>query len=196
MRRFFVMLGIFSLVVLGAMPASAKGEELHAKVVVVGAGLPGGIVTLGADGGSFVFGSSLWESKWDVPNMGGSLEPEAHLGPRYVVRVVLNCDHGDRSRYRQFLYPNGPEGPQLYTPVGVEACGALTEPGYDPLGATLESLLHSHGVEFHPAPTPPATTETPETDVRGSDVSVTVIGAPIALALLVGGEIVRRRRRR
>jgi hypothetical protein len=198
MRRLVVlMLASGSLLVFGAAAAEAKGD-IHAKVTVSGAGLPNGIVTLDDDGVAFFEGSGVWQRKWDVPNIGGSLEADAKLGRRYVVRVVVDCGDGVRSRYRQSLYPDAPGGPQLYTPDGLEVCGAPAEPGYDPIGATLESILRSHGVEFRPTaePTAPAPAEAAPDGGGGSVISLAVIGVPFALALLAGGEIVRRRRRR
>jgi hypothetical protein len=199
MRR-VVLIGLGSsflfLFVFGVGPAAAKGEDSHASVTIAGTGLPGGSITLGDDGVTFAFGSGLWERKWDVPNIGGALEPGVDLGPAYVVRVVMVCEPGERSRYRQRLYPNAPDGAQLYTPEGITVCGAPAEAGYDPLGATLEGLLRAHGVEFHPADASPSERDTPAGNADASGPSLAFVGVPLALALLGGGEIVRRRRRR
>jgi hypothetical protein len=196
MRRLILAwVGMSALVIAMAGPAAAKGEHPHAKVTVSGAGLPGGMVTLGDDGGTFAFSSSLWERKWDVPNIGGSLEPGVDLGPAYIVRVVLDCAAAKRSRYRQTLYPDAPGGPQLYTPDGVEACGAPAPAGYDPVGPALRMLLGSHGIEFHAGRIDRVAAATSSDDGRG-DRKLAIIGVPAAIALLAAGEIVRRRRRR
>jgi hypothetical protein len=184
------------LVATAGGTALAKGITDHAKVTIVGPGLPGGIVTLSDDGAAFVLGSTPWEPKWDAPNIGGSLDPNADLGPAYVVRTVLDCDPGGRSRYRQTLYPNAPEGPQLFTPDGVDVCGDAVPPGYDALGPQVEDVLRSHGLPFHPRATVAPTSGVPE-DPGGSSVPTAVaIAVPFVLMALGGGEIVRRRRRR
>jgi hypothetical protein len=178
-----------------AAPGRAKGITDHAKVTVEGAGLPGGIITLGADGGAFVAGSGVWDVKWDAPNVGGSLEPNLPLGPAFDVRVVLRCDGGGRSRYDQTLYPNAPGGPQLFTPAGVEVCGDAVPSGYDGIGETIEQLLGDHGIAFRPLPTEAATAG-PEDGPSTSTPALAAIAVPFALALVAGEEIVRRRRRR
>jgi hypothetical protein len=194
MRRLVrLSLVIIALLITAADNASAKGIPEHAKVMIVGAGLPGGIVTLGEDGGAFALGSQPWEEKWDAPNIAGTLEPRAVLGPAYTVRVVLDCEGGGRSRYRQTLYPQASEGPQLFTPTGVDVCGAPAPAGYDALGPGLTTLLRSHGVDVRPRPTPTTTTRSP----AGSPIpALAAAGLPFLLVALVGGEMVRRRRRR
>jgi hypothetical protein len=187
---------LFTLAPAGA--ASAKGIFDHAKVTVSGAGLPGGIVTLGTDGGAFVAGSGVWDDKWTAPNIGGTLEPNADLGPALDVRVVMRCDGGGRARYDQTLYPNAPEGPQLFTPESVEICGDAVPSGYDGVGYALERLLRKHGVTFHAirTPQPSPTTQGDEPGTSASASALAVVGVPFALALIAGEEIVRRRRRR
>jgi hypothetical protein len=196
MRRLLFTLTcvVLTLMTLAA-PGWAKGITDHAKVTVEGAGLPGGIVTLGTDGGAFVAGSGLWDDKWDAPNVGGSLEPDLPLGPAFDVRVVLRCDGGGRSRYDQTLYPNAPGGPQLFTPAGVEVCGDAVPSGYDGIGEPIEQLLHDHGIAFRPLATEAATTR-PKDEPGTSTPALAVIAVPFALALVAGEEIVRRRRRR
>jgi hypothetical protein len=196
MRRLVQLsLVITALLIAGAGDASAKGIPEHAKVMITGAGLPGGTVTLGDDGGAFALGSQPWQEKWDAPNVGGTLEPDADLGPAYAVRVVLDCEGGARSRYRQTLYPEAPGGPQLLTPTGVDVCGDPAPAGYDALGPGLTTLLRRHGVDVRPRPTPTPTTTSPSSS--GSSVpALAAVGVPFVLVALVGGEIVRRRRRR
>jgi hypothetical protein len=195
-RRALIAVATPLLLATAVGTAVAKGITDHAKVTIVGPGLPGGIVTLGNDGAAFVLGSTPWEPKWDAPNIGGSLEPHADLGPAYVVRIVLDCDADGRSRYRQRLYPNAPEGPQLFTPDGVHVCGDPVPPGYDALGPEMEDLLHSHGVSFHP-PAAVAPTSGVREDPGGSSVPTAVaIAVPFVLMALGGGEILRRRLRR
>jgi hypothetical protein len=201
MRRLaLIVFGGTLLLVPATGTAVAKGFPEHAKVMIVGPGLPGGIVTLGDDGAAFVLESRPWDVKWDAPNIGGSLEPDADLGPALVVRTVLDCESGDRSRYRQRLYPDAPQGPQLFTADGVEVCGDPAPAGYDALGPGLQALLRSHGVSFHPMAVPKATASpasgSPE-ESGGSSVPVAAaIAAPLVLMALAGGEILRRRRRR
>jgi hypothetical protein len=185
---------LFVLAPAGA--ASAKGMIDHAKVTVSGGGLPGGIVTLGTDGGAFVAGSGVWDEKWTAPNIGGTLEPNADLGPAFDVRVVLPCDSGGRARYDQTLYPNAPEGPQLFTPESVEICGDTVPAGYDGVGYALERLLRKHGIAFHALRTPQPSPTTQGDEPGTSASALAMVGVPFALALIAGEEIVRRRRRR
>jgi hypothetical protein len=195
-RRSLFTLALVCLLLAVAGPTSAKGITDHAKVTITGAGLPEGIVTLGADGGVFVAGSGVWEAKWDAPNIGGTLEPHLDLGPALDVRAVLRCDTGGSSRYHETLYPNAPGGPQIFTPDGVEICGDAVPSGYDGVGSATQQLLHSHGIEFDPLPTPRPSTPTNEEDAGSSAPTLAAIGLPFALALLAAEEIVRRRRRR
>jgi hypothetical protein len=182
---------------MGQGRATAKGlDDAHAKVTISGPGLAGGIVTLGADGASFVSGSEPWADKWDAPNIGGSLRPDGDLGPVYDVHVVLDCRPEGRTRYHQTLYPNAPEGPQLFTPEGVEACGAPAQPGFDPIGPSLQALLRSHGVTFDPLDL--ATHVSPaalRTDSGSSRVVRTLV---LAILVILGAAavaiLVRRRR--
>jgi hypothetical protein len=157
-------------------------------------------VTLGDDGGAFALESSPWDVKWDAPNIGGSLEPDTDLGPALVVRIVLDCGSGDRSRYRQRLYPDAPDGPQLFTPDGVEVCDEPAPAGYDALGPELQHLLRSHGISFQPMAQPKATAEptsgSPGGSGGGSVPTAAAIAVPLVLMALAGGEVLRRRRRR
>jgi LPXTG-motif cell wall-anchored protein len=198
MRRLAVIVFGGTLLVVGAIgTAGAKGFPEHAKVVVIGPGLPGGIATLGEDGAAFALGSGPWDVKWDAPNIGGSLEPDADLGPAFVVRTVLDCESGDRSRYRQRLYPDAPEGPQLFTPDGAEVCGDPAPAGYDALGPAMQDLLRSHGVSFHPVAGTTSAGVASEEAGGGSTVpTAAAVGAPFAVLALAGGALLRRRRRR
>jgi hypothetical protein len=196
MRRLLVTLLLAGLALGTAGPASAKGMIDHAKVTIVGAGLPGGIVTLATDGGAFLSGSGVWDDKWDAPNIGGTLEPDVDLGPALDVRIVIRCDGGGRSRYHQTLYPNAPEGPQLFTADGVRICGDAVPSGYDGVGYAVEQLLRSHGVEFDAPPTPRPSAAPGDAGGTSSRQALAAIAVPFALALLAGEEIVRRRRRR
>jgi hypothetical protein len=202
MRRLALIVIVGTLLVVTATgTAVAKGIPEHAKVTIVGAGLPGGIVTLGDDGGAFALESSPWDVKWDAPNIGGSLEPETDLGPALVVRIVLDCGSADRSRYRQRLYPDAPDGPQLFTPDGVQVCDEPAPAGYDALGPELQHLLRSHGISFHPSATQPnataePTSASPEGSGGGSAPTAAAIAVPLVLMALAGGEVLRRRRRR
>ncbi len=196
MRRLLVTLLLAAFLLGTAGSASAKGMIDHAKVTITGAGLPGGIVTLGTDGGTFLAGSGVWDDKWDAPNIGGTLEPDIDLGPALDVRVVIRCERGGRSRYDQTLYPNAPEGPQLFTAGGVEICGDAAPGGYDGVGYAVEKLLRSHGVEFDALPTPRPSAASRDSGGGSSRPAFAAIAVPFALALLGGEEIVRRRRRR
>jgi hypothetical protein len=197
MRRFATIPIAAALVGLFASGASAKGFEQNAKVTISGAGLPGGIVTLEGDGGRFVLGSSVHDLKWDPPNIGGSLRPGVDLGPAFRVRVVLRCVEGGHARYDQTLYPNAPQGPQLFTGDGVVVCGDAVPGGYVPLGPETERLLRSHGVDVRPLEAPAPVTDTASSRSGGgtSFPALAVIGLPFVLAALVVGEVLRRRRR-
>lgn len=194
MRRLLTVCLVIGVVAIGGAPAFAKGIAEHAKVTISGAGLPGGIVTLGDDGTAFALGAEPWAEKWDAPNIGGSLEPTANLGRAFVVRVVLGCENGERGRYRQMLYPDAPGGPQVFTPAGTLVCGDRVPAGYDGLGPALTALLESHGVEAHPSATPSTAASGSSSD--RSTPALAVIGAPLVLLAVVSEEILRRRRRR
>ena len=181
------------ILAIAAAPALAKGMTDHAKVTISGASVPNGVVTLGDDAAAFVVGSGPWGQKWDAPNIGGSLEPNADLGPALTVHVSLRCDDHTRSSYDQTLYPDAPEGPQLFTPTGTTACGEDAPAGYDALGPATTDLLRRHGIDPHP----PALA--PEAATRASSRSgamLAIVGVPFVLALVVGEEVLRRRRRR
>ncbi len=185
---------VTGVVAIGGGSALAKGTADRAKVTISGAGLPGGSVTLGDDGAAFALGAEPWAEKWDAPNIGGSLEPNANLGRTYVVRVVLDCENGEPGRYRQMLYPDAPGGPQLFTPAGTRVCGDPVPAGYDGLGPALTALLESHGVEAHPSGRP--STAASRSSSERSVPALALIGVPFVLLAVVGEEIVRRRRRR
>jgi hypothetical protein len=182
------------IVAMAAGPANAKGMTDHAKVTISGAGLPSPGVTLGSDGAAFALGSGPWAQKWDAPNIGGSLEPNAHLGRALVVHVVLTCEDHTHSSYEQTLYPDAPEGPQLYTRPGTTACGDVAPAGYDALGPATADLLRTHGVELHPPEFAPEATTRASSGRSGAMLAT--VGVPFVLALIVGEEVVRRRRRR
>jgi hypothetical protein len=197
-RLLLIALLVPTVTLIASSPARAKGlDSAHAKVTITGPGLPGGIVTLGDDGAAFVFGSGVWEDKWDAPNIAGSLRPDIDLGPAYDVHVVLDCRPDGRSRYHQTLYPNAPEGPQLYTPDGVEACGTPGQEGFDPVGQSIEVLLRAHGVAFHPGQLETEVSPTAaRTETSTSASAGPLVAGAVVLVLGAAAWVVGARRRR
>jgi hypothetical protein len=146
MRRMLVVTTIaLTASCLLPWPAHSKGLEEHAKVAIRGPGLAEPIRLSGEDAFVFVERSGAFQAKWDVPNLGGDLTPNAELGTEYRARVRMRCWNGKVIRYTQTLYPEAPEGLQVYTPLGAGRCFGLV-PGYWPASNELLSLLQTNGL--------------------------------------------------
>jgi len=126
-------------------PAQSKGLEEHARVAIRGPGLAEPIRLTGEDAFLFVERSGAFQAKWDVPNLGGNLTPDAELGTAYRAAVRMRCWNGKVIRYTQTLYPEAPGGLQVLTPPGAGRCFGLV-PGYWPASGELLSLLLTKGL--------------------------------------------------
>jgi hypothetical protein len=126
-------------------PAQSKGLEEHAKVAIRGPGLAEPIRLDGEDAFLFVERSAAFQAKWDVPNPGGDLTPDAELGTAYRAAVRMRCWNGRVVRYTQTLYPEAPGGLQVLTPPGAGRCFGLV-PGYWSASNELLSLLLTNGL--------------------------------------------------
>ena len=127
-------------------PAQSKGLEAHAWVTIRGPGLAEPIRLSGEDAFVFVERSGAFQAKWDVPNLGGDLTPNAELGTEYRARVRMRCWNGKVVRYTQTLYPEAPDGLQVLTPPGATQCFGHSIPGYWPAADELLTLLMNKGV--------------------------------------------------
>src|SRR6266508_1773229 len=99
-------------------PAESKGLEAHARVTIRGPGLAEPMRLDGEDAFFFVERSAAFQAKWDVPNPGGDLTPDAEPGTAYRAAVRMRCWNGRVVRYTQTLYPEAPGGLQVLTPPG------------------------------------------------------------------------------
>jgi hypothetical protein len=126
-------------------PAQSKGEE-HARVAIRGSGLAEPIRLKGEDASLFVQRSGAFQPKWDVPNLGGTLTPDAELGTAYRAAVRMRCWNGKVVRYTQTLYPEAPDGLQVLTPPGATQCFGRSIPGYWPAADELLTLLVNKGL--------------------------------------------------
>src|SRR5437867_8193503 len=147
MRRILLMTAV-TIAALSVLPrpAQAKGLEEHAQVAIRGPGLAEPIRLKGEDAFVFVERSGADQPKWDVPNLGGNLTPEADLGTAYRATVRLRCWNGKVVRYTQALYPAAPGGLQVLTPSGAAQCFGRSMPGYWPAADELLTLLVSKGL--------------------------------------------------
>jgi len=84
-------------------PAESKGLEAHARVTIRGPGLAEPMRLDGEDAFLFVERSAAFQAKWDVPNPGGDLTPDAELGTAYRAAVRMRCWNGRVVRYTQTL---------------------------------------------------------------------------------------------
>jgi hypothetical protein len=126
-------------------PAQSKGLEEHAKVAIRGPGLAEPIRLNGEVAFLFVERSGAFQAKWDVPNLGGDLTPNAELGTAYRAAVRMRCWNGNVVRYTQTLYPEAAGGLQVFTPAGAGRCFGLV-PGYWSASNQLLSLLLTNGL--------------------------------------------------
>ncbi len=186
-------------------PAQAKGLEEHTRVVVRGPGLVDPIRLSGEEAFVFVARSGADQAKWDVPNLGGELTPDADLGTAYRAVVTLRCGNGKQATYRQTLFPGAPGGLQVLTPPGATQCyGSEAMPGYWPAADELLTLLVSKGLPSRPGEQGAADDRSKAQAVAadggsggsfGAGLAITVALA-VALALLgIGIGLASRRRR-
>jgi hypothetical protein len=126
-------------------PAQSKGLEEHAKVAIRGPGLAEPIRLNGEVAFLFVERSGAFQAKWDVPNLGGDLTPNAELGTAYRAAVRMRCWNGKVIRYTQTLYPEAAGGLQVLTPPGAGRCFGLV-PGYWSASNELLWLLLTNGL--------------------------------------------------
>ena len=147
MRRILLMTAV-TIAALSVLPrpAQAKGLEEHARVAIRGPGLAEPIRLKGEDAFVFVERSGADQPKWDVPNLGGNLTPDADLGTAYRATVRMRCWNGKVVRYTQTLYPAAPGGLQVLTPSGAAQCFGRSMPGYWPAADELLTLLQAKGV--------------------------------------------------
>jgi hypothetical protein len=147
MRRILLVTAV-ATVVLSVLPwpAQAKGLEEHARVAIRGPGLAEPIWLKGEDAFVFVERSGAFQPKWDVPNLGGNLTPDADLSTAYRAAVRMRCWNGKVVRYTQTLYPAAPGGLQVFTPPGAAQCFGRSMPGYWPAADELLTLLASKGL--------------------------------------------------
>ena len=147
MRRILLITAV-TMAALSVLPwpAQAKGLEEHARVAIRGPGLAEPISLKSEDAFVFVERSGAFQPKWDVPNLGGNLTPDADLGTAYRATVRVRCWNGKVVRYTQTLYPAAPGGLQVLTPAGAAQCFGRSMPGYWPAADELLTLLVSKGL--------------------------------------------------
>jgi hypothetical protein len=147
LRRILIVTTIaLAAACLLSWPAQSKGLEEHAKVAIRGPGLAEPIRLSAEDAFVFVERSGAFQAKWDVPNLGGDLTPNAELGTEYRARVRMRCWNGKVVRYTQTLYPEAPGGLQVLTPPGATQCFWHSSPGYWPAADELLTLLVNKGL--------------------------------------------------
>jgi hypothetical protein len=197
--RLLVVVAIGAVMGSVALPAEAKGFE-HSRITITGQGLSAPIRLHGNDAIAYVSGAGFGEPKWQVPNIGATLDPHAKLGPAYTAAVNLGCGSGRREEFRQTLYPYAPQGLQILTPDGATGCfGEDVKAGYWPGSDELLQALFAQGL---PA-TPPGGVQAASTRGRatiatggGSGPSGRVAALIVLAACLgFGGLIVFLRRR-
>jgi hypothetical protein len=195
---FLVALGV----VLGGtmLPAYAKGFE-NATVTITGPGLAGPIRLRGDDAFTFGMGSGFDQLKWTAPNVRGTLEPDANLGPAYHAVVRMGCDGAGKASFTQTIYPEAEGGVQVLTPEGSTWCFGLDVPaGYWAASSDLEALLTAHGIavdhaqEVRAQPARVAAV-TPPDDGNGTAGRV-AIAVGLLVVLGAGALLVARRRGR
>jgi hypothetical protein len=197
--RLLVITTIGATVCSVALPAEAKGFE-HARITITGQGLGAPIRLHGNGAVAYISGAGLGESKWQVPNIGATLDPHAKLGPAYTAAVNIGCSGRTRVEFRQTLYPYAPGGLQILTPDGATWCfGDDVKAGYWPASDELLQTLFAKGL---PA-TPPGGVQAASTRDRatiaatgGSGPSAPMVALIVLAACLgFGGLILVVRRR-
>jgi hypothetical protein len=173
-------------------------------VAIRGPGLAEPIRLSGEDAFLFVERSGAFQAKWDVPNLAGDLKPDAEPGTAYRAAVRMRCWNGKVVRYTQTLYPEAPDGLQVFTPPGAGQCFGLV-PGYWPASGELLSLLltnglpastgeHGTGGERSAAQAVPADGGSGGSFGAGLAITVALAAALALLGIAVG--LASRRRRR
>jgi hypothetical protein len=198
-------MALAAIMLLPSAAGAKGGDEEHSTVLIRGPGLASPILLRHEEAATYMWRSGGGEPKWDVPNIGGTLTPHADLGPAYTAVVHLRCGGGVHSVYRQTLYPEAPQGLQVYTPPGAKGCfpGQFVA-GYWPAARELLTLLVKRGLpltsgdQSHTSDkASPAAAVVDRGTGRGSrGTGLAVVGSLSALALLAGGTAVALRRRR
>jgi hypothetical protein len=196
--RLLVIVAIGAAVGSGALLAEAKGFE-HSRVTITGPGLSAPLRLHGDDAMMYLANMGLSETKWQVPNIGSTLDPQADLGSAYTAVVDVDCGSGRRARFRQTLYPYALGGLQMLTPDGATWCsGQDVKAGYWP---APDELLHALFAKGLPA-TPPGGAQAASTRDRALAASAgSGPTGPIAVVVLLavclgfGGLVVHGRRR-
>jgi hypothetical protein len=147
MRRILLVTVVATVILIVLpWPAQAKGLEEHVQVAIRGPGLVEPIRLKGEEAFVFVARSGADQPKWDVPNLGGNLTPDADLGAAYRAAVRMRCWNGKVVRFTQTLYPAAPGGLQVLTPPGATQCFGRSMPGYWPAADELLTLLQEKGI--------------------------------------------------
>ncbi len=206
MRRIMFVTAVATAALsMNMWPAQAKGLEEHPRVVVRGPGLADPIRLTGEEAFVFVTRSGAGQAKWDVPNLGGNLTPDADLGTAYRAVVLLRCGNGEQATYRQTLFPEAPGGLQVLTPPGATQCyGSDAMPGYWPAADELLALLVSKGLPATSSEAGAADDSATAQAVAGESGSGGSFGAglaitvalAVAIALLGVRTVLASRRRR
>lgn len=178
----------------GASEATIEGPGLDGAVAIPGDGEGGG-TTLGRLVEISGFFPSVFER---TPNPMLEQRPDVVLGPRYTVRYVMPGPEGQESILEQQLYPYARPYPVSYTKPGQPFWGATSQDaaarpdgqhtfgGWYVSTAELKQTLAEIGLPSRP-PSPG------DSDgIGGWQIALLVLGAAIALGLLVGIEKRRR----
>jgi hypothetical protein len=197
--RLLVIIAIGVAVGSVALRAGAKGFD-HSRVTIRGPGLSAPIRLESDDAVAYLSGVGLSVAKWQAPNIGSTLDPDADLGSPYVAVVDIDCGAGRRAEFRQTLYPYSPGGLQVLTPDGATWCsGQNVKAGYWPASDELLQALFAKGLPTAVAGDAQAVSSRNRAAVLASGGSGP--GGPIAwlaglaLATIVIGVVLVRRRR-
>jgi len=193
---FLVTLGV----VLGGtmLPARAKGFE-NATVTITGPGLGAPIRLRGDDAFTYGMGSGFDQLKWSAPNVRGTLEPDADLGPAYTAVVRMGCDGAGKASFEQTIYPEAEGGVQVLTPEGSTWCFGLDVPaGYWAASSDVEALLAAHGISVDHAQEvkaqPARIAAVPPPDDGSGSAGPVAIAVGLVVVLGAGGFVIVRRR--
>jgi hypothetical protein len=148
--RLLVIAAIGAVMGSVVLPAQAKGFE-HSRVTITGPGLGASIHLRSDDAVAYLGGVGVSVAKWQVPNIGTTLDPHADLGSPYVAVVDVACGAGRRAEFRQTLYPYAPGGLQILTAQGATWCsGQDVKAGYWPASDELLQALFAKGLPAAP----------------------------------------------
>jgi hypothetical protein len=196
--RLLFIVAIGAIMGAVATPAQAKAFE-HSRVTITGPGLSAPLRLHGNDAVAYLSGVGLSEPKWQVPNIGGTLDLHADLGSPYAAVVDIDCAAGRRAAFRQTLYPYAPGGLQILTPDGATWCsGQDVKAGYWPASDELLQALFAKGLPATPPGGVQATSSWDRATIAasGSSGPSGLTAALIAVACLgFGGLVVVIRRR-